>query len=467
MSKSVQSRLSQLPKVDIVLQHRELGAWSRSPLTAGKVRELIDETRQMVLEDENTIIPDAADLARMAHDELNDQFRSPLRRVLNGTGIIVHTNLGRAPISEAAIEAMNAVARGYSTLEYDLDRGRRGSRHNLVREHLLALTGAEDALVANNNASALLLALTTLAKRKEVLVSRGQLVEIGGSFRIPDICRVSGAKLVEVGTTNRTRLADYERAISAKTGVLLRVHPSNFRVVGFTEEVQLDDLVKLGQKHNLPVVDDLGSGALANVSSVTRLPHESLVSESVGAGADVVTFSGDKLLGGPQAGLAVGNSAYIGKMRKHPLMRAVRPDKLTFAALTATLQQYLTSDHIEQLPIWRMFSLGVIELEACLGPVYKAIKAAANNAGLELEIGQSVSYAGGGSLPEEEMPSRALIFSGTQRRLKDFQDGLRLADVPLIGYLKDKRFHLDARTLSIESPDEITTLLIAGLEELS
>jgi L-seryl-tRNA(Ser) seleniumtransferase len=460
-----QNRLRQLPKVDSVLLSDELGIWRHSSLAVDTIRELLDETRRMALEDENTIIPDAADLARQAYEQLEHRFKSPLRRVINGTGVVIHTNLGRSPLSEAAIMEMNAVARGYSTLEYDLDRGRRGSRHNLVRESLLALTGAEDALVTNNNASALLLALMTLAKRKEVVVSRGQLVEIGGSFRIPDICKVSGAKLVEVGTTNRTRKADYRNAISAKTGILLRVHPSNFRVIGFTEETGLADLVSLGKEFEIPVVDDLGSGALVDVSGNSALPPEQLVRESVDAGVDVVTFSGDKLLGGPQAGIAVGKSATIAKMRKHPLMRAIRPDKLTFAALSATLRDYLTGSHQQNLPVWRMFEMSVSELEEWLKPVCKGVESAATAQKLNVSIQPSTSYAGGGSLPEEELPSRALVFTGSQGRLKSLQTALRLADVPVIGYLKDGGFHLDARTLSIESRDEVIGLLRAGLED--
>ena len=237
------NRLRDLPKVDIILQHEALGKWRSTPLAVDIIRELLDETRQLVMEDDSTIIPDIPDLARQACAQLDDRFRSPLRRVLNGTGVVIHSNLGRSPLCESAITEMNAVARGYSTLEYDLKKGRRGSRHNLVKQSLLALTGAEDALVTNNNASAVLLALTALSKRKEVIVSRGQLVEIGGSFRIPDICRVSGAKLTEVGSTNRTRIADFRAAVSDRTGMILKVHPSNFRVIGFVEETSLAELV--------------------------------------------------------------------------------------------------------------------------------------------------------------------------------------------------------------------------------
>ena len=458
-------RLRHLPKVVLVLNRDELGVWRNSTLVVETIRELLDETRQMVLDDADSIIPDASDLARIAHDELEKRFRSPLRRVLNGTGVIIHTNLGRAPLSEAAIVEMNAVASGYSTLEYDLERGRRGSRHNLVREMLLALTGAEDALVTNNNASAVLLALTTLAKRKEVIVSRGQLVEIGGSFRIPDICKVSGAKLHEVGTTNRTRLSDFSEAISSKTGLLLRVHPSNFRVIGFTEDTSLDQLVALGAEHGVPVVDDLGSGALDDVSALAGLPPEALVRDSVDAGADVVTLSGDKLLGGPQAGITVGKATTIEKMRKHPLMRAVRPDKLTFAALSATLREYLTGTHKQNLPVWEMLGKSVANLESWLQPVLDSVAPVTRSCKLNVSIQPSTSYVGGGSLPEEELPSCAIVFTGSQGRLKTLQTALRLADVPLIGYLKDGGFHLDARTLSIESRDEVIKLLSAGLED--
>jgi len=386
---------------------------------------------------------------------------------MNGTGIIIHTNLGRSPLSEEAISAMNEVARGYSTLEYDVEKGRRGSRHNLVKDLLIAITGAEDALVTNNNASALLLSLSAFSKRKEVIVSRGQLVEIGGSFRIPDVCKVSGAKMVEVGTTNRTRLSDYQKTISPKTGALLRVHPSNFRVIGFTEEVKLEELVELGLEHNLPIIDDLGSGALTDIADYSSLPSEPLVQKSVSAGMSVVTFSGDKLLGGPQAGIAVGKKEYINKMRKHPLMRAVRPDKLTFAALEVTLKQYLVTKGMdEKLPIWKMMSISNHELENFGETVIKNISSVIQKKDLRVAIKESEAHTGGGSMPEEVLPSRALVIEGKGRSLNRLQKKLRLGKPSVIGYLKDDGFWLDLRTLVIESLDEICSTLNNTLEDI-
>lgn len=456
--------LSQLPKVDTVLAHEDLVLWRGSTLATEAVRSVLDALREQVLEGAQTDLS-VDEVARRARQALQDRFTPRLRRVLNGTGIVLHTNLGRAPLGEEAIEAIMRVAKGYATLEYELERGRRGSRHHLVEHLLTAMTGAEDALVVNNNAAGVLLALTALAKRKQVLVSRGQLVEIGGSFRIPDICRASGAKLLEVGTTNRTRIADFEQALDERAGVLLRVHPSNYRVVGFTEEATLEQLVELGRRSGVPVVDDLGSGALLDIASRTSLPREPLVRESVEAGAEVVTFSGDKLLGGPQAGIAVGRRETIERMRRHPLMRAVRPDKLTFAALDATLRAYMAPAQLgERVPVWRMLEATPEGLAAWGKPLLEELRPIARAAGLNLELASSVAHSGGGSLPEEQLPSMALRFTGSGRALERLQRRLRLADTPLIGYLRDEAFWVDLRTLILEDPREVTACLGQALE---
>lgn len=461
---STAKKLRGLPKVDQVLAEPALEPWAGSELATGAVRAVLDRVRAD-LKDGVGRVPDRAQIAELAARDLARRFAPQLRRLVNGTGIIVHTNLGRAPLGDAAIDAMVEAARGYSTLEYDLPKGRRGSRHHLVRELLLALTGAEDALVANNNAAALLLALTALARRKQVVVSRGQLVEIGGSFRIPDICRVSGAKMVEVGTTNRTRLSDFEEAVSERTGVLLRVHPSNFRVVGFTEEATLEQLVRLGAERGIPVVDDLGSGALLDISKHTPLAKEPLVAESVAAGASVVTFSGDKLLGGPQAGIAVGRKAEIAKMRKHPLMRAVRPDKLTFAALDATLRAYLVPRRaLDELPVWRMLAISIADLEAWGSPLLKAVASAAKKAGFEVDLAPSQACSGGGSLPEEQLPSVALRFRGSPRAMTSLQKALRLGEPGIIGYLRENALWFDLRTMVIEEPEGIVEGLLKALD---
>ncbi len=464
MTADANARLHRLPAVDRVLAEKPLAAWSGSPLATGAVREELASAREEVRS--GGAVPTPGELAARAAARLDRRFAPRLRRVINGTGIIIHTNLGRAPLGEEAIAAMAEAARGYCTLEFDLPRGRRGSRHTLVQPLLTALTGAEDALVANNNAAALLLALAAFSKRKEVIVSRGQLVEIGGSFRIPDICRASGARLREVGTTNRTRLSDYEEAVGARSGVLLRVHPSNYRIIGFTGEVSLVQLVELGRTRSLPVVDDLGSGALLDISRRAALPAEPLVAESVAAGATVVTFSGDKLLGGPQAGIAVGQHDAIERMRRNPLMRAVRPDKVTLAALDATLRAYLTPREVGgKLPVWRMLMAPVEELRRWGEPVLEAVKAAAAERGLAAGLAPSSARSGGGSLPEEELQSLALCFTGGGRRLNALQKRLRFGDPPVIGYLREGALWLDLRTMFIEPVDRVSEVLLHALNK--
>ncbi|MBZ0263835.1 L-seryl-tRNA(Sec) selenium transferase, partial [bacterium] len=316
MKRDIQLRLRMLPAVDKILSEVHVDLWRESPLTTTTIREVLDEIRKEIMEGREDV-PSIHEIAKLAVIRLEKRHSSRLKRVINGTGIIIHTNLGRSPLSEEAIQAMVQAARGYSSLEYDIEEGKRGSRHSLVQHLLVTLTHAEDALVTNNNASALLLALMALAYKKEVIVSRGQLVEIGGSFRIPEICKAGGVKLVEVGTTNRTRIEDYRNAVTNKTALLLRVHTSNFRVIGFTEEVKLSELIALGEEIDVPIVDDLGSGALVDPGLVAALRGEPLVHDSIQAGADVITLSGDKLLGGPQAGIAVGKEKAISRMRKH------------------------------------------------------------------------------------------------------------------------------------------------------
>ncbi len=465
MAESIQDLFRQIPSVDRVLQDESLDKWQGAEIATEAVRYVLTELRKQIREGQ-TSLPPVEEIAKKALSEMQRQYPQQLKKVLNGTGIVIHTNLGRSPLGKDAIEAMNTAAQGYSTLEYDLEKGRRGSRHDLVRHLLCRLTGAEDALVANNNAAALLLALTTLSKRKEVLVSRGELVEIGGSFRIPDVCKAGGAKLHEVGTTNRTRITDYRNAISLKTGVLLRVHTSNYRISGFTESVALEELVHLGDEFGLPVVDDLGSGAFIDPSSCTPLGSEPEVSTSVQAGMSVVTFSGDKLLGGPQAGIAVGRAKYIEKMRKNPLMRAVRPDKLTFAALDATLRAYFIPNRIEEsVPIWRMLKTPVSKMETWGKEVIERIEDTAKSGKLAVTISPSDSYSGGGSLPTEKLESRAICFSGTQRKLKQLQISLRFGNPPVIGYIKEGCLYLDIRTLMIDSQDVLTSSLLAAIEQ--
>ena len=375
-----------------------------------------------------------------------------LRRVINATGVVLHTNLGRAPLAGAAIAAVEDVARGYSNLEYDLGAGRRGSRHDHLRGLLAELTGAEAAIVVNNNAAATVLALAALAVGREVIVSRGELVEIGGSFRIPDILRASGCTLVEVGTTNKTRIADYERAIGPDTALLLKVHRSNFAIVGFTEEAEVLHLVELARGRGLDVMVDLGSGAFVDAATqrALGLPVEPTVREVVASGADVVCFSGDKLLGGPQAGILVGSAETIQKLRAHPLMRAVRPDKMTLAALEATLGLYRDG-------AWRdVPALGMLELPAEVVEARVRRLATAlgvSPGGLTCEVVDTTATVGGGAMPTSAVKSRGVALAGRPADAIDAR--LRAAPVPVVGRIEDGRVVLDVRTIADDEVDAV------------
>jgi L-seryl-tRNA(Ser) seleniumtransferase len=360
---------------------------------------------------------------------------------LNATGVIVHTNLGRAPLPHAAVERVRVTAAGYSNLEYDLDAGARGSRQNHVATILRRLTGAEGALVVNNNAAAVLLALAALAEGREVIVSRGELLEIGDGFRIPDVLARSGARLVEIGTTNRTRAADYERAIGPETAVLLRVHQSNFRMVGFTEQAGTAELAQIAKRAALPLVDDLGSGALL------PLHDEPQARDALAAGADLVCFSGDKLLGGPQAGIVVGRAELVDRLRRHPLQRALRADKLTLAALEGTLALYLDPERaLREVPVLRM-----------LAEPPEAIRARADRlAGLtDGTVEETVARVGGGALPLAELPSFACAVD------EGLAAPLRQGEPPVVGVVRDGKLLLDCRTLADDELDEVAAAIAA------
>jgi L-seryl-tRNA(Ser) seleniumtransferase len=381
------------------------------------------------------------DLVERTHDELGDARRPRLRRVLNATGVIVHTNLGRAPLPDAALERLREVGGSYSNLEYDLTAGARGSRQDHVAGILRRLTGAEAALVVNNNAAAVLLSLAALAEDREVIVSRGELIEIGDGFRIPDVLARSGARLVEVGTTNRTRAADYERAIGANTALLLRVHQSNFRVVGFTEQPRVSDLAAVARRHGIPLVDDLGSGAFL------PLGDEPTAKESLAAGADLVCFSGDKLLGAPQAGIVVGRAKFVERLRRHPLQRALRADKLTLAGLEGTLALYLDSERAKrEVPVLRM----VTERP-------EAVRARAERlaALVGATVEETVARVGGGALPLAELPSFACAVE------EELAAPLRAGEPPVVGVVRDGRLLLDCRTLTDVEVDEVASAVAA------
>jgi L-seryl-tRNA(Ser) seleniumtransferase len=383
---------------------------------------------------------DPGDLIERVERELAAERAPRLRRVLNATGVIVHTNLGRTPPAEEALDRARDVATGYSNLEYDVGVGARGSRQDHIAPILRRLTGAEAALVVNNNAAAVLLALAALAEGRQVLVSRGELIEIGDGFRIPDVLTRSGARLHEVGTTNRTRAADYERAIGPETALLLRVHQSNFRVVGFTEQPRLEELVRVGRAHGLPVIDDLGSGVLV------ELEGEPSAKDALEAGADLVCFSGDKLLGGPQAGIVIGRAELVERLRRHPLQRALRADKLTLAALEATLALYLDPERaLERLPVLRMLREDAETVRA------RAERLAAVIGG---EVEETVARVGGGALPLAELPSFACAVE------EQLAARLRVHDPPVIGIVRDGRCLLDCRTLSDTDADEVAGAVV-------
>lgn len=383
---------------------------------------------------------------------------APLKEVVNATGVVLHTNLGRALLAESAIEAAVIAARSPVNLEYDLESGGRGDRDALVEEELCALTGAETATVVNNNAAAVLLALNSIAEGREVIVSRGELVEIGGSFRIPDVMGRSGARLREVGTTNRTHPADYVSAIGSETAMLLKVHPSNYRIVGFTAEVSLAELVRIGNAHNLPVMEDLGAGALIDMTRY-GLPSEPQVAERVAAGAGLVTFSGDKLLGGPQAGLIVGQRRLIDRLKANPLRRALRCDKLTLAALGATLRLYLRSGDLgAELPTLRLLRRTPGELENAAVRA-RGILAERLGDGYTIEVVVSAAEIGSGALPAEEIESRALRITHREHSPDAIAALFRHARPPVIGRITDGAFHLDMRM--IEDPAALAVALPA------
>ena len=424
-------RLRDLPSVD------ELARMSDDPLAVEAARSVLARAREEIQAG-----ADPGDLTERLAAELGATRSARLRRALNATGVIVHTNLGRAPLAEAALERVREVGGGYSNLEYDLSAGTRGSRQDHVAAVLRRLTGAEAALVVNNNAAAVLLALAALGEGRDVLVSRGELIEIGDGFRIPDVLARSGARLVEVGTTNRTRAADYENAIGPDTAVLLRVHQSNFRLVGFTELPSVADLAKVAQRHGLPLVDDLGSGALA------RVEDEPSVRESLQSGADLVCFSGDKLLGGPQAGIVVGRAELVERLRRHPLQRAVRADKLTLAALEGTLALYLEPERaFAEIPVLRMSAEPV-----------ESVKARAER------LAEARRRRGRGDRRPHRR-RRAPPRGAPQLRGavdEELVAPLRAGDPPVIGVIRDGRLLLDCRTLTDAEAEEVAAAVAAA-----
>lgn len=444
--------LSNLPSVDELLNSKEITALiNEVPRTVvvNNIRACLQKHRNNVLKmEESELVNFHIDIDLLIN-EIRTKSKSfiemNLKEVINGTGVVLHTNLGRSLLSDEIKEQVWSVASSYSNLELNLQTGKRGSRYSHVVDIIKFLTGAEDALVVNNNAAAVLLVLGSMAKNKEVIVSRGQLVEIGGSFRVPDVMEQSGAKLVDVGTTNKTHLWDYEKAIGEDTAALLKVHTSNYKILGFTEEVDLKDLVALGKRNNIPVIEDLGSGVLVNLQKY-GLTYEPTVQESVALGVDIVTFSGDKLLGGPQAGIIVGSKKWIDQMKKNPLTRAFRIDKLTMAALEATLKLYLNEDEmLNKIPTLKMLTETKESIGKRAEKLYGILKD--SNTNFNIEIKDDYSQVGGGSLPLEKLPTKVITIKHNSISAGRLEESLRGNSIPIITRIQEEQLVLDLRTI--------------------
>ncbi len=450
-----QASLRFLPKVHALLgteAARALLADLPRPVVLDEVRAEVDALRRKVLAGQATPPFDEADIFAAIRERLAANDLRRLQRVINATGIVIHTNMGRAPMAEAAVKAVASAARNYSNLELDLATGKRGGRGGQIGDLLQRLTGAEAALVVNNNAAAVLLALTAAASGGEVVISRGELVEIGGGFRVPDVIAQSGARLVEVGTTNKTRIGDYKQAITADTKVLLKVHASNYRIVGFTQEASLPELVALGREHGLLVMNDLGSGALIDVTRY-GLPYEPTVAETIRAGVDMAMVSGDKLLGGPQCGILLGRAAPIARMASHPLFRALRADKLTLAALEATLRLYEDEERLtETVPVLHMLSRSKEELTRRARRLRNAL---AKMSGLETRLTDGVGYTGGGALPTVPLPTKLVQVRAEAMSVEELASALRRHDPPVMGMLADGWLALDVRTVREDEMREL------------
>ncbi|WP_312940530.1 L-seryl-tRNA(Sec) selenium transferase [Oscillibacter sp.] len=440
-----QEYLRAIPKVDELLREPSVQAMAEKYTTrtvTDAVRAVLEDLRRELLEGGRNTPPDKAALCATIQAHARRAALPSLRSVINGTGVVLHTNMGRACMSERAAEAARDVARSYNTLEYDVEGGCRGDRCAHVEGLLTRLTGAESALTVNNNAAAVLLILSAMATGGEVIVSRGELVEIGGSFRIPEIMETCGARLREVGTTNKTHLGDYEKAICEDTRALMKVHTSNFRVVGFTKTVSPSELAQLGHSRGLPVIEDLGSGSLVNLARL-GLRDEPTVQESVAAGVDLVSFSGDKLLGGPQAGIIVGREEYLSLLREHPLYRAMRVDKMVLAALEATLRAYVEETAETELPTLAMLAVSPETLRMRA----QRLCALAREVGANAEVIPGEDQVGGGSVPTQTLPSFAVAVMPARGGVAALEAAMRLRERPIIGRVAHDRYLLDARTL--------------------
>ena len=462
---------AQLPSVDEVLNNNKiidiLNEYPRN-IVIECIREAIEEKRRCIIElkeeNFNEFKVSLDEIVTNIVNKCNLKYSLSLKKIINATGTVIHTNLGRSLLSESLKDELWQSASRYSNLEYDIDKGERGSRYTHLTETIKRLTGAEDVLVVNNNAAAVLLVLSTMAKGGEAIVSRGELVEVGGSFRIPSIMALSGADLVEVGSTNKTHMKDYEEAITENTKVLMKVHTSNYRILGFTQSVEVDELCEIGKKHNIPVIEDLGSGVFIDVSKY-GLTYEPTVLDSIRKGADIVTFSGDKMLGGPQAGIIVGKKEYISQMKKNQLTRALRVDKLTICALEATLRMYLDEEKaIKEIPTLRMLTYTMEELEEKANTLYSKLENLNTYANIRIEDG--LSQVGGGSMPLETINSKVIAITPNNMNVSTLEKKLRLSDSHVIARVYEDKYVLDIRTIFEDEFDilakEIERALIGG-----
>ncbi|MFP4640974.1 MAG: L-seryl-tRNA(Sec) selenium transferase [Dehalococcoidia bacterium] len=457
---SFETNFSQLPSVDKVLPEPRVEQLSQilpHDRVVAIIRQCLSETRQSMAE--GNLPPSFDEIVGQVLGKARDLQRPSLQPVINATGVVLHTNLGRAPLSIDALKAIESVSQDYSNLEFELDTGKRGSRYAHVKQLLCQLSGAEDAMVVNNNASGVLLALSALARRKEVIVSRGEAVEIGGGFRLPEVIRQSGAKLVDVGTTNCTYLTDYEQAITAGTVALLRVHQSNFTVRGHTHSVTLGELAQLGKRYGLPVLEDLGSGCFIDTSRF-GLDPEPRVQDTISSGASLAFFSGDKLLGGPQAGIILGRKDLIAKLRKHPLTRAIRIDKLTLAGLAATLNHYLKEEAEQKIPVLRFIATPLSKIDQRANRLVQAL-------GSSAKVTDGESVIGGGSLAGGTLPTRLVAIKLNKGKASQLAQNLRQGNPSIIARVKNDRLFLDLRCVLPEMDDQVIAALQRGIDELS
>ncbi|WP_130806573.1 L-seryl-tRNA(Sec) selenium transferase [Senegalia massiliensis] len=465
---STKNLFRMLPKVDDILEKEKIQiALEYIPrnIILESIREVLDQIRNDILnskilkEELDSRINDIPEtIIKKAKYKINPK----LKRVINGTGTVIHTNLGRSLISKSIMEKVVDTASNYSNLEYDLEKGERGSRYSHIEDIICRITGAESALVVNNNASAVMLILNTLGKGKEVIVSRGELVEIGGSFRVPSVMEQSGAILVDVGTTNKTHKLDYENNINEETAILLKVHTSNYKIVGFTEEVDLESLVKIGHSNNIPVVEDIGSGVLIDLSKY-GLSYEPTVQESIKSGVDIVSFSGDKLLGGPQAGIIVGKKDLINRMKKNQLTRALRVDKMTLAALELTLREYLDEQKaIKNIETLNMLTMDIREIEEKANKLYNLLRDIEK---IECKIEDDYSQVGGGALPLEKIKTKVISLYSNSIKISELEKSLRSFNPPIIGRIKNDKLYIDLRTIKEDELELIFEGVISSIND--